>query len=161
LIENLILYPKEVIMYRKGFFIRFVLALLLLAVLFAGGVFLYRTGWAQGYQAAGLIASSEDVDAGVLVPQFRGFARGPYMLGFGFPFFGLCLGIGFIFLVMFLMGAIFRPWGRKRWGGHPHYGPWKHGSMPPWAKEWEEYQRKWSQSEDEAKESEDDQPTAE
>jgi hypothetical protein len=141
-------------MYRRGFFIRFVLALVLLAVLFVGGTLLYRVGWSQGYQAATVLAGSESAEGGaLLIPQFRGVGWGPYPLGFGMPFFGLCLGVGFIFLVMFLLGGIFRPWG---WRSHHRH--WKGGPFPPWAKDWEEYYKKSTRQAGEDQESEDDQP---
>lgn len=147
-------------MYRRGFFVRLVLALLLVALLFAGGYFAYRSGWSQGYQTATLQASGEGMDAGAVIPPFRGLYYASYMPGFGFPFLGLCVGIGLIFLVMFLIGGILKPWGWRRWGRYSHYGLWKHEPMPPWAKDWEEHQRKSSRDEGEGKQSQDDQPAA-
>lgn len=147
-------------MYRRGFFIRFVLALVLIVVILVGGYFAYRTGWSQGYQAAALQAGSEGQETGALMPLFRGFYYAPYVPGFGFPFFGLCFGIGFIFLVLFLIRGIFRPWGWRHWGRQPHHGPWKYGPMPPWGRDWEASQRKSSKYGDEAKESQEDQPAA-
>jgi hypothetical protein len=105
-------------MYRRGIVARLFLTVILVAVLVAGGALLFRSGWAQGYQAGSLLSSGEVAEALPIVPQFRGQLYGPYMPGFGFPFFGLCLSIGFIFLIMFLIGGIFKPWGRRRWAGH-------------------------------------------
>jgi hypothetical protein len=129
-------------MYRIGIFVRVVLGLLLVAVIIAGGVAVYRAGWAQGYQANIISTGGGEIDSGMLVPGFRGYMYAPLYPGFGFPFFGLCLGIGFIFLVMFLVGGLLRPWGWKRWAGHPHHGKWRNGPMPPWVKDWEEFRQK-------------------
>ena len=123
-------------MYRRSIVARLVLTVILVAVLVAGGALLFRSGWAQGYQAGSLLESSESAEMLPIVPQFRGQLYGPFYPGFGFPFFGLCLSIGFIFLIMFLIGGIFKPWGRRRWAGH-HHGKWGYGGN------WEEMHRKW------------------
>jgi hypothetical protein len=149
-------------MYRGGIVVRILLVITLIAVLVGGGLVLYRAGWTQGYQAGVFVSSGEGIEWVPMVPQFRGLAQGPFKPGFGLPFFGLCLGIGFIFLVLFLVGGLLKPWGRKGWAGHPyHHGKWEHGPMPPWAKDWEEHYRKSSQGENETTETEDDQSTAE
>ena len=119
---------------------RFVLVVILIAVLVAGGALLYRSGWAQGFQAGSVLQESEGAEMLPMVPQFGRQLYGPFYPGFGFPFFGLCLSIGFIFLIMFLIGGIFKPWGRRRWAGH-HYGRWGYG------KNWEEVHRKWHEQE--------------
>ena len=149
-------------MYRGGIVVRIVLAITLVVVLVGGGMALYRAGWAQGYQAGTFISNGEGIESVPMVPQFRGLPQQSFMPGFGFPFFGLCLGIGFVFLVLFLVGGLLKPWERWRWARHPyHHGSWEHGPMPPWAKDWEEHHRKSSQDEDEATETEDDQSTVE
>jgi hypothetical protein len=149
-------------MYRRGIVVRIVLAITLLVVLVGGGIAVYRIGWGQGYQAGTFIPSGEGIESLPVVPQFRSLAQRPFMPGFGFPFFGLCFGIGFIFLVLFLVGGLLKPWGRRRWAGHPHqHDQWDHGPIPPWVKDWEEQYRKSSQDEDEYTETEDDQPTGE
>lgn len=145
-------------MYRRGMVARLVLAVILVAVLVAGGALLFRSGWAQGYQAGSLLSSSEGAEALPIVPQFRGHLYGPFYPGIGFPFFGICLSIGFIFLIMFLIGGIFKPWGRRGWAGHPHHGKWGYGPVPPWAKDWEEHQRKHAQKEGESEENSGDPP---
>jgi hypothetical protein len=140
-------------MYRRGIVARLILAVILVVVLVGGGMLLYRSGWAQGYQAGSLLQSGEAAEALPVVPQFRGQLYGPFMPGFGFPFFGLCLSIGFIFMIMFLIGGIFKPWGRRRWAGH-HYGKWGYN------KDWEELHRKWhTQEEGESEETSGDPPT--
>lgn len=123
-------------MRRSGFFIRFILALVLLAVLAIGGMALFRGGWSQGYQAGVIAANSADGEALPVPPYYGGLVRYPYTPGFGFPFLACFLGIGFFLLVFFLFGAIFRPWGRA---GHHHKG-WRYGhKRPPWAWGWEGY----------------------
>lgn len=121
-------------MYRRGIFFRIVLAIILVLLIVAGGAATYRMGWGQGYLAGSALESVEGLESGWMAPAFRGHLYGPYYPGFDFPFLGLCFGIGFIFLIMFLLGGIFRPWQRRRWAHHGNWGP-------PWAKDWEEYQR--------------------
>ena len=146
-------------MYRRAIFFRIVLAILLVAAIIAGGLAAYRMGWGQGYLASTAAAGSEGLEPGLMVPQFSSHMYRPLYPGFGFPFFGLCLGIGFIFLVMFLVGGLLSPWGRRGWPGHRHYGKWAHGPMPPWAKEWEAYQRYQAWQEDPGEE-DSDQPAS-
>ena len=128
-------------MYRRVIFFKIVLAIVLVAVIIGGGLAVYRLGWGQGYLVGTAQASSEVVEPGLMVPAFGGHLYRPFYPGFGFPFFGLCLGIGFIFLVMFLVGGLLRPWGRRGWAGHRHHGKWAYGPIPPWAKEWDEFQK--------------------
>jgi hypothetical protein len=144
-------------MYRRGIFVRIVLAILLVVVIVGGGMAAYRVGWGQGYLAGSALASSEGVETGLLVPQFGSHMYRPFYPGFGFPFFGLCFGIGFIFLIMFLVGGLLKPWRRRRWMGYPHHGKWENGPMPPWAKEWEEFQQKKAEEKDAGKESDEEQ----
>ena len=143
-------------MYRRGIFVRILLAILLVVVIVGGGMAAYRVGWGQGYLAGSAFSSSEGVESGLFVPQFAGHMYRPFYPGFGFPFFGLCFGIGFIFLIMFLVGGLLKPWRRRWWAGHPHYGKWEHGPMPPWAKEWEEFQQKKAEEKVAGQESDDE-----
>ena len=129
-------------MYRRGIFFRIVLAILLVVVIVAGGMAAYRMGWGQGYLAGAASASGEGLESGLVMPGFGGYLYRPFYPGFGFPFFGLCFGIGFIFLIMFLLGGVLKPWSRRRWAGHPRHGKWEDGPMPPWAKEWQEFRQK-------------------
>lgn len=132
-------------MRRRGFFIRFILALVLIAVLALGSIALFRGGWSQGYQAGVIAASSAEGEALPVPPYYGDLARYPYLPGFGFPFLACFLGIGFFFLVFLLIGGIFRPWG---WAGHYRRG-WGYGhKRPPWARKWEEHQKE-STAEDE------------
>lgn len=121
-------------MYRRGIFFRIALAIILVLLIIAGGAAAYRTGWSQGYLAGSALESLEGLESGLMVPPFRGHMYSPYYSGFGFPFLGLCFGIGFIFLVMFLLGGILKPWHRRSWAHHGKWGP-------PWAKDWEEYEK--------------------
>jgi len=140
-------------MKRRGFFVRFILFLLLVAVLVIGGMVLYQVGWSQGYQAGALLESGALGESFPMVPYFGGIARQPFMPGMGFPFFGLCFGIGFIFLIMFLVGGLLKPWGRRHWTGYSHPGKWAHGqTSPPWAKAWKEYHQELHAEEEESEE---------
>lgn len=143
-------------MYRRGIFFRIVLAILLVVVIIGGGFAVYRMGWGQGYLAGTALASSEGLEAGLRVPQFGGHLYRPFYPGFGFPFFGLCFGIGFIFFIMFLVGGLLKPWGRRGWAGHKHHGKWGYGPKPPWAKEWEEHQRTETEDKGSGEETEDE-----
>ncbi len=138
-------------MKRRDFFVRFILSLLLVAVLVIGGMVLYRAGWSQGYQAGALSESGALGESFPMVPYFGGLSRQPFMPGMGFPFLGLCLGIGFIFLIMFLVGGLLRPWGRRHWAGYSHSGKWAHGpTSPPWANAWKEYHQELHAEEEES-----------
>jgi hypothetical protein len=143
-------------MFWRGFAARIILAIILVAVLVGGGMLLYRSAWTQGFQAGLVLQSGEGAEALPVVPPFGGQLYRPFYPGLGFPFFGLCLSVGFIFLIMFLIGGIFKPWGRRRWA---HHGKWGYGPVPPWARDWEEHQRKHAQGEGESEEIQDNQTT--
>lgn len=144
-------------MFRGRIVARILLAVLLVAVIVGGGMVAYRAGWAQGYQTGTVISSSEGTESGLLVPQFGSHMYRPFYPGFGFPFFGLCLGIGFIFLILFMVGGLLKPWGQRHRAGYPHHGKWGHGPMPPWAKEWEQYKQKMTEDEESGEDSGDEQ----
>ncbi len=92
---------------------RFLLTLLLIGLLVAGGVAFYQFAYGQGYQAA--LASG--TAGSNIQPANPGYA--PYWYGWGFPFFfppfGIFLGIGFIFFLFFIVGGLFRFGGRRYW----------------------------------------------
>ena len=133
-------------MRRRGFIIRFILALVLIAVLALGSIALFRGGWAQGYQAGVIAASSTEGENLPVLPFYGGLVRQPYLPGFGFPVLACFLGIGFFMLVFLLIGGIFRPW---RWAAYPYHKGWGYGrKRPPWAREWEEHHKE-SNAEDE------------
>ncbi len=102
---------------------RFFLTLLLIGLLVAGGVALYQLGYGQGYQSA--LASG--TTGSTAQPPYPGYA--PYGFGWVFPFFfppfGIFLGIGFFFLVFFIIGGLFRFGSRRYWRdwGNPPQGP--------------------------------------
>jgi hypothetical protein len=120
-------------MFRRGSFIlRFMAALLLIAILAGGGYAVYRLGFTQGY-AVGIAQTAGDSQQfrqgfpyypGFMMPHF-GFGFFPIFPLFGFLFFG--------FFILMLVGFIFRP---RHWGPagmqHMHDHPW---GPPPWAKE--------------------------
>jgi hypothetical protein len=100
-------------MFGRYGILRFLLTLLLIGLVVAGGVALYQFAFGQGYQAA-LASGSGAVSA---QPPYPGYA--PYWFGWGFPFFfppfGIFLGIGFIFFLFFIVGGLFRFGGRRHW----------------------------------------------
>jgi hypothetical protein len=124
----------EVKMARNHFFFRFLAALLVVGILAAAGVAVYRAGVTQGYLQAA--ATAEDGGAltrpGAPYPYFPGY-WGP-RFGFGFfPFFPF-VGFFFFGLLLFLLFRFqFRPWHWSHpgyWHGYPpNWGP------PPWAKD--------------------------
>ncbi len=140
-------------MFRGGFLLRILLALLLVGLLAAGGVALYRLGWAQGYQAGALATASSTTGQGntpnqVVPPApyyFYGpwfYGRGFYGPGFGFfPFFPL-FGLGFFLIVFFLVGGLFRMWSFRRWYGGPGSGYWRHEGEQPAEKQEDRTERK-------------------
>jgi len=56
-------------MFRFGFFWRLLLALLLVGVLAAGGMALFRAGWAQGYQTGALSAAPSGSEVAPRAPS--------------------------------------------------------------------------------------------
>ena len=122
-------------MFRFGILWRILMALVIIALLAAAGVTLYRTGFAQGYQTA-LVAAGK-AGSGTPAPQLPYYGYPPYGFypGFGFhgffPFFGPLIGIGFFLLIFFLISGLFRFAFRRRWAdrGDWGYGPgyWGHG----------------------------------
>lgn len=107
-------------MFRNGIVPRIIIGLLIVALLAAGGMALYRFAWAQGYQTAAISAAQS---AGSTTGQVAPYAGNPWGYGmhfwgphFGFfPFFGL----GFFLLFLFLAGGLFRGLGHRRWGHGP------------------------------------------
>jgi hypothetical protein len=124
-------------MFRQGFWWRLLLALVLVAVLVGGGIALYRMAWTQGYQAGVIVASGADKSIAPQAPYYGLYPYAPFWPGFGLPFFfnpfGLLIGIGFLFLVFFLIrGLFFHGWRRRYWNGEDRegYGPYSHHG--PW-----------------------------
>ena len=104
-------------MFGRFSFWRFLLSLLLIGILVAGGVAFYQFAFAQGYQAGALASGTSIGNGSPAQPVYPGYA--PYWLGWGFPFFfppfGIFLGIGFIFFLFFIVGGMFRFGGRHHW----------------------------------------------
>jgi hypothetical protein len=122
-------------MYRTGLFWRFILALLLVGLLAAGGVALFRAGWAQGYQA-GALSVAPGSGVGGTTPGVPFYPYLPYGFYPFFPPFGIFAWIGGFFLLFFLFGGLFRLWGWRHWAGGPGYGPWgRHPGKEPAAPE--------------------------
>lgn len=120
-------------MFRGRFIPSILITLVVIALLAAGAYALVQTGWSQGY-LAGSAAASEGATAPVPIAPYR-----PAYFGFGFGFFPLLCGLGFLFLfglfaLRFLFfGRAFRAWrraggpGGENWHGHPKpWGPWGH-----------------------------------
>ena len=139
-------------MFRYGFLWRFVLALILLGLLVAGGTALYRAGLAQGYQAAALAANSSGSAVAPNLPAQGNYPYPYFWPGYGyhsfFPF-GPLLGIGFFLLVFFLIGGLFRGFAWRHYG-HPGRGDWGQGPGAGWAKEWHARQHSQADKEGEA-----------
>jgi hypothetical protein len=117
---------------NRNIVFRIIGALLLIALLVAGGTFVYRAGVAQGISQAPQVAEAiqQSAENGNPVPPMmygRGYGYGyPFHHGFGFGHhfgFGLFHIFGFFILLLFFFGLLrfaFRPWA---WGKHGH-GPW-------------------------------------
>ncbi len=110
-------------MFRFGWIARFLLTLLLVAVIIGGGYSLYRFGWAQGYQAGAVTVAAPNQGTTPQSPApYYGFPPyhfyGPgYGFPFFFPFFPL-VGIGFFLLFFFLIGSLFRFGAYRHWHGY-------------------------------------------
>jgi len=127
-------------MFRFGFIFRFLLALLVIGGLVAGGVAIYRTGWAQGYQTGVALSTKAGAPAVPAVPvvPYYGYPYMPYGpgYGYGFSFFPL-VGIGFFLLFIFFIGGLFR-FGMHRHWAHGGAGHWE-GRGGPWGWEGKEH----------------------
>ena len=136
-------------MSRTRFLVVPLVGLIIVGLLILGGFAIHRIGWAEGYRM-GQLAPGAD---GGVVPPYAGY-------GFGFPGFLLTLAV--IFLLILVIGRVFRfmmwglPWGpRMMHALGPEGRRWKmpgrskgefrakhwhrhHGHMPPWCWDWEE-----------------------
>jgi len=127
-------------MFRFGFLFRFLLALLVIGGLVAGGVAIYRLGWVQGYQASILLSNKTAAPAA----PYYGYPIMPFYPAFGFPFFLPLFGIGFFLLFLFVIGGLLRFGMHRRWAEHPGAGRWE-GHGGPWG--WEGKERSKEQGE--------------
>lgn len=123
---------------NRSIVFRLIGAVLLIALLVAGGTFVYRAGVAQGVTQAPEVAEAiqQSAEDGNPNPMFnRGYGYGyPFHNGFGFFPFGFCFSILLLFFFFGMLRFIFRPWA---WGkhGHGHWGKWE-GGFPPKFDEW-------------------------
>lgn len=141
-------------MFLRGRLFRFLLTLLLVGVLIAGGVALYQAGFGQGYQA-GVLATSAARSDGAAQPPVYGYLPAPIWPGYGFPFFhpfGIFLGIGFFLFVFFLIGGLFRSGGRRHWAENGGPENWRHGPGSHWGRGWGEQPTSQPQKGEETKE---------
>jgi hypothetical protein len=143
-------------MFRFGFLFRFLLALLLIGVLVGGGMALYRSGWAQGYQTGAVTAAGQSQGAQVApsAPAVPGpyYAYPPFAYGYGYGFhpffpFGPLLGIGFFLLFFFVIGGLFRFGMHRHWaaGGQGGPGGWGFGHGPHSPQDWEQMRKEWEE----------------
>ena len=130
-------------MFRRFFFLRMIMTLLIIGGLVAGGALLYHSGFTNGYNMA-VLAANASGKTGVTPLPYNGLM--PYGPGFGLPLFsvfapfGLFLGIGFFFLLIFMIGGVFRLFGMRRWAaksGMAGFG--HHHPDGAWFKEWAEH----------------------
>ncbi len=129
-------------MFRFGFLFRFLLALLIIGGLVAGGVAIYHLGWAQGYQTSVLLSNKSPLPAA----PYYGYPIMPFYPAFGFPFFFPLFGIGFFLLFLFMIGGLLRFGMHRRWAEHSHAGHWQ-GHGGPWG--WEDKEHAKGQGEKE------------
>ena len=140
---------KEVKMFRFGFLFRFLLALLIIGGLVAGGVAIYRLGYAQGYQTSALLSNKTTAPAAPVAPYY-GYPIMPYFWpGFGFPFFFPLLGIGFFLFFFFIIGGLFRFGMHRRWAHGSGPGHWE-GHGGPWGWEGREHPKEQTEKGQEA-----------
>ena len=108
------------------FFLRVVLALVVVAAIVGIGAYVYNAGVSQGLAQGAQAAGRES-----------GAAPYPYYVPyvqpvFGFGFFGLLVPLFFLFLLFGAMRALF--W-RGAWGRMHGHGPWDKGG-PAMFEEW-------------------------
>ena len=120
-------------MFRFGLLFRLLLALLVIGGLVAGGVAIYRIGWAQGYQASAILSNNKTTAPAAPVAPYYGYPFMPYYgygPGFGLPFLFPLFGIGFFLLFIFFISGLFR-FGMHRHWAHSDQGRWE-GRRGPW-----------------------------
>ena len=113
------------------FFLRVVLAIVLIAVLVGIGTYVYNAGITQGMAASGKLVAPDG--SALPYPYYA-----PHYGLFGFGIFGLIFPLLFIFLILGLLrGIFFGGWrGRWGWGGmRGQRGEWPH-DVPPMVEEW-------------------------
>jgi hypothetical protein len=114
---------------------RFLLAIVLVALLVGAGVAVYNMGVTQGLAASGKLVSPAPGGTVSPYPYFYGPFMRPWGFGFGFGILGLIFPILFFFLIFGLVRALFfRGWGWGRGYGRMH-GDWPN-DVPPAVAEW-------------------------
>lgn len=114
--------------------------LLLLALLVAGGAFVFQAGVAQGISQAPEVATAlqQAAEDGQGMPMMHRYGySGHHGFGYGHHFgFGIFKLIGFFFFLFIFFGLLrmvfFRGWRHKHAG---HWGGWE-GGTPPMFEEW-------------------------
>jgi hypothetical protein len=108
-------------MFPRGSIVaRILAAILVVGLLIAAGVLVYRAGFTQGWAQAALVSGEEGQRAVPGFPYYPGFYRPHFGFFPGFPLFGLFF---FGLFILFLFRWLFRPWGwghPGHWHAHPH-----------------------------------------
>ena len=135
-------------MFKFWFVLRFIVSIILLGLLVAGGIALFHAGWAQGMMAA---ASTSTAAGSTVAPHYWMHPYGAYPGMFGF---GMGLIPAIILIVLVLLGIrllFFRPFMGHGFHGRDFghcgpYGHFHHHMGPPtpeqynkWYQEWEKY----------------------
>jgi hypothetical protein len=117
------------------FFLRVMLAVLLVGLLAGAAVFTYNMGLTQGLASSGKLVAPAPGTGMPMAPYFYGGYPRPWGFGFGFGIFGLIFPILFFFLLFALVRGIFFHGGGRWNGGRRWYGEGS-GEVPPMVEEW-------------------------
>ena len=133
-------------MFRNGFLFRLIGVVLLLGLIAAGGIMVFKAGEARGIVQAPAVATaiSKAAESGQVAPVPPMMYGQPYGYGYGFgyrhhfnPFGAICGSIIFLFFFFGFLKMIF--FSRMRHGGHHMHGPWGkgwEGGAPSMFNEW-------------------------
>jgi hypothetical protein len=109
-------------MSTKWFWVRVIVALILIGLVVVGGYAAYRTGWSQGYTAGQLMAEGE---RGTTMPPGFGYPMHPFVFA---PYSGAGLLLTVVLALLFfaVIGKLIR---------FVIWGPvWRHAMTGPWAR---------------------------
>jgi hypothetical protein len=118
-------------MTKKRLWVVPLAALIIVSLLILAGFAVHRISWSQGYRMGQLAAGGE---SGAVAPYAH----------FGYP--GLFFTIGLLFLLLIVIGKVFRFWAWSMVGGpwmmaggpmRQHWARHWHGPMPPWYWGWD------------------------